>query len=117
MSTFTLYGIKSCDTMKKAQTWLTEHGHSFVLHDYKTQSIDRERLQRWCDEHGWEVVCNRRSTTFRNLDDSQKTDLDETKAIDLMLEHTSMIKRPVLDLGDRTAVGFKPELYHSIFNR
>ncbi|MGL4315848.1 MAG: ArsC family reductase [Pseudomonas sp.] len=109
--TITLYGIKACDTMKKARTWLDEHGVSYSLHDYKASAIDRANLQKWCDEHGWEIVLNRAGTTFRKLDDAQKADLDQAKAIELMLAQPSMIKRPVLDLGNHTLVGFKPELY------
>ena len=108
---YTLYGIKACDTMKKARTWLDEHAVDYAFHDYKTAAIDRASLQKWCAEHGWQTVLNRAGTTFRKLDDAQKADLDEAKAIELMLAQPSMIKRPVLDLGDRTLVGFKPDLY------
>jgi arsenate reductase len=106
-----LYGIKACDTMKKARTWLDEKPVSYDFHDYKTQGIDREHLTQWCNEHGWQTVLNRAGTTFRKLDDGQKADLDQAKAIELMLAQPSMIKRPVLDLGDRTLIGFKPDLY------
>lgn len=109
--TCTLYGIKACDTMKKARTWLEEHAVDYAFHDYKIAAIDRASLQKWCAEHGWQTVLNRAGTTFRKLDEAQKADLDETKAIELMLAQPSMIKRPVLDLGDRTLVGFKPDLY------
>ena len=111
--TYTLFGIKACDTMKKARTWLDEQGIPYAFHDYKTAGIDREHLQRWCAEHGWQTVLNRAGTTFRKLDDSQKANLDEARAIELMLAQPSMIKRPVLELGDRTLVGFKPELYNA----
>ncbi|KIP97711.1 MULTISPECIES: ArsC family reductase [Pseudomonas] len=106
-----LYGIKACDTMKKARTWLDEQGIAYQFHDYKTAGIDRGNLQKWCDEHGWETILNRAGTTFRKLDDAQKSDLDQAKAIELMLAQPSMIKRPVLDLGTRRLVGFKPERY------
>ncbi|PVZ20770.1 MULTISPECIES: ArsC family reductase [unclassified Pseudomonas] len=108
---YTLYGIKACDTMKKARTWLDEHKVAYAFHDYKTQGIDREHLARWCDEHGWQTVLNRAGTTFRKLDEAHKADLDQAKAIELMLAQPSMIKRPVLELGDRTLIGFKPDLY------
>lgn len=111
MSQRTIYGIKACDTMKKARTWLEEHGVEYAFHDYKATGIDREHLQQWCGEHGWQTVLNRAGTTFRKLDDAQKADLDEAKAIELMLAQPSMIKRPVLDLGNRTLVGFKPDQY------
>lgn len=106
-----LYGIKACDTMKKARTWLDEQGVDYRFHDYKTAGIDRGNLQKWCDEHGWETILNRAGTTFRKLDEAQKSDLDQARAIDLMLAQPSMIKRPVLDLGTRTLVGFKAERY------
>ncbi|MGM3388484.1 ArsC family reductase [Stutzerimonas stutzeri] len=106
-----LFGIKACDTMKKARTWLDEHGLDYRFHDYKSAGIDRAHLQAWCDEHGWQTILNRAGTTFRKLDDEQKADLDQAKAIELMLAQPSMIKRPVLDLGDRTLVGFKPDTY------
>lgn len=107
----TLYGIKACDTMKKARTWLDEHGVSYAFHDYKVSAIDAASLQKWCDEHGWDKVLNRAGTTFRKIDEADKQDLDQAKAIALMLAQPSMIKRPVLDLGERTLLGFKPELY------
>lgn len=106
-----LYGIKACDTMKKARTWLDEQGVAYRFHDYKSAGIDRACLEKWCAEHGWQVVLNRAGTTFRKLDDTQKVDLDQARAIELMLAQPSMIKRPVLDLGARSLVGFKPDLY------
>ena len=116
MSDLTLYGIPACDTMKKARTWLDEHSKTYVFHNYKKDGIDQANLERWCHEHGWEKILNRAGTTFRKLDDASKADLDQAKAISLMLAQPSMIKRPVLDLGDSTLVGFKPELYQSAFN-
>ncbi len=107
----TLYGIKACDTMKKARSWLEEHGVAYAFHDYKASAIDAASLQKWCDEHGWDKVLNRAGTTFRKLDEADKQDLDQARAIALMLAQPSMIKRPVLDLGERTLLGFKPELY------
>ncbi len=106
-----LYGIKACDTMKKARTWLDEHGQNYEFHDYKSAGIDRAHLEAWCNEHGWQTVLNRAGTTFRKLDDAAKADLGQARAIELMLAQPSMIKRPVLDLGDRTLIGFKPDLY------
>lgn len=106
-----LYGIKACDAMKKARTWLDEHGQNYEFHDYKSAGIDRAHLEAWCNEHGWQTVLNRAGTTFRKLDDAAKADLDQARAIELMLAQPSMIKRPVLDLGDRTLIGFKPDLY------
>jgi arsenate reductase len=106
-----IYGIKNCDTMKKARTWLDDHGIAYRFHDYKTEGVERERLVRWAKEVGWEALINRAGTTFRKLDDADKEKLGETKAIALMLAQPSMIKRPVLDLGGRLLVGFKPEIY------
>ena len=110
---YVLYGIKACDTMKKARTWLDEHQVDYAFHDYKSVGIDRENLEKWCNEHGWQTVLNRAGTTFRKLEDAQKADLDQAKAIELMLAQPSMIKRPVLDLGDKTLVGFKPDNYQA----
>jgi arsenate reductase len=106
-----IYGIKNCDTMKKARTWLDDHGIAYRFHDYKTEGIERERLVRWVKEVGWEALLNRAGTTFRKLDDADKEKLGETKAIALMLAQPSMIKRPVLDLGGKLLVGFKSEIY------
>ena len=106
-----LYGIRNCDTMKKARAWLDAHAVDYAVHDYKTSGIDRERLQRWCDDLGWETLLNRAGTTFRKLPDADKQDLDRHKAIELMLVQPSLIKRPVLDIGGRLLVGFKPDTY------
>lgn len=97
--------------MKKARTWLDEQGIDYNFHDYKAAGIDRDSLEKWCNEHGWTSILNRAGTTFRKLDDAHKADLDQHKAIELMLKQPSMIKRPVLDLGERRLVGFKAELY------
>ena len=111
MAETTIYGIKACDTMKKARDWLDGHGVVYSFHDYKTAGIDRATLQRWADKVGWELLLNRAGTTFRRLPDADKTGLDEAKAVGLMLAQPSMIKRPVLDVGDDLLVGFKPEAY------
>lgn len=87
---------------------------AFAFHDYKKVGIDRPRLEAWVAEHGWETVLNRAGTTFRALPDADKAGLDAGRAVALMLGQPSMIKRPVLDLGDRTLVGFKPERYAAI---
>ena len=107
----TLYGIKNCDTMKKARTWLDSHGTAYEFHDYRSAGIDAARLQRWCKELGWEKVLNRAGTTFRKLPESDKQGLNERKAIALMLAQPSMIKRPILDRDGRLLAGFKPEEY------
>jgi arsenate reductase (glutaredoxin) len=109
----TLYGIKACDTMKKARAWLDAQGVEYRFHDYKVDNIDRAHVEHWCKELGWERVMNRAGTTFRKLPDSDKTDLNEKKAIALMLTQPSMIKRPILELGDTLLAGFKPEEYQA----
>ena len=113
--TITLYGIKACDTMKKARVWLDQHGVAYDFHDYKKAGIDATRLGLWVDEHGWETVLNRAGTTFRKLPETDKANLDRDKAIALMIAQPSMIKRPVLDLGDRRLVGFRPDAYAAAF--
>src|ERR1700704_2859275 len=109
--TTTIYGIKNCDTMKKARGWLDSHGVAYGFHDYKTEGIAKDKLKHWADELGWETLLNRAGTTFRKLPDSDKEGLNERKALALMLAQPSMIKRPVLDLGGKLLVGFKPEIY------
>jgi arsenate reductase len=110
-----IYGIKACDTMKKARGWLDDHGVAYSFHDYKTAGIDRARLEGWAREAGWETILNRSGTTFRGLPDADKQGLDEAKAIELMLKQPSMIKRPVLETGGALIVGFKPERYAAAF--
>jgi arsenate reductase len=100
--------------MKKARAWLDAQGVKYEFHDYRTTAIDRERLEKWCGEVGWETLLNRAGTTFRQLPAPQKAGLDERRAVNLMLSQPSMIKRPVLEGGKRTIVGFKPETYASL---
>lgn len=107
----TMYGIKNCDTIKKARAWLDARGIAYRFHDYKTAGVDRARLEHWCAAHGWATLCNRAGTTFRKLPDEEKQDLDAQRAMALMLAHTSIIKRPVLEIGDRVLVGFSPDAY------
>ncbi len=109
----TIYGIKNCDTMKKARAWLETHRVAYDFHDYKAAGIDRKRLESWAKSVGWETLLNRAGTTFRKLPEKDKDALTQAKAIALMLEQPSMIKRPVLDLGGKLVVGFKPEIYKS----
>jgi len=109
--TITIYGIKNCDTMKKARAWLDGHGVAFDFHDYKTAGIARDMLKQWSDEVGWETLLNRAGTTFKKLPDADKDGLNERKALALMEAQPSMIKRPVLDLGGKLLVGFKEVVY------
>ncbi len=107
----TIYGIKNCDTMKKARAWLDSHGVAYEFHDYNTAGIAKDKLKRWSDELCWETLLNRAGTTFRKLPDGDNEGLNERKALALMLAQPSMIKRPVLEVGAKLLVGFKPEIY------
>ncbi|WP_298090272.1 ArsC family reductase [uncultured Sphingomonas sp.] len=110
-----LYGIKACDTMKKARAWLDAAGVAYDFHDYKAVGIDAARLRGWVDRLGWETVLNRAGTTFRKLPEAARQDLDADKAVALMVAQPSMIKRPMLVHGDVLEAGFKPERYAAIF--
>ena len=110
----TIYGIKNCDTMKKARAWLDKQGVEYAFHNYKSAGIERERLERWAKKIGWETLINRAGLTFKKLPDKDKEGLREKKAIALMLRQPSMIKRPVLELGGgKLLVGFNPDTYKS----
>jgi arsenate reductase len=111
----TIYGIKNCDTIKKARAWLDKRGIAYDFHDYKTAGIERAKLEGWAEDVGWEALLNRAGTTFRKLPEKDREGLGEKKAIALMADQPSMIKRPVLDLGGRLLVGFKPEAYEKAF--
>ncbi len=115
--TITIYGIKNCDTMKKARTWLESHGIAYDFHDYKAVGIDRDHLERWTTEAGWEVVLNRAGTTFKALPEADRTDLSKDKAIQLMMAQPSMIKRPVLEADGKLLIGFKPDIYAAAFGK
>jgi arsenate reductase len=111
----TLYGIRNCDTVKKARAWLDAGGIAYDFHDYKSAGIDEGRLRAWAAELGWERLLNRSGTTFRKLPDADKAGLDADKAIALMLAQPSMIRRPVLDLGERRLIGFDAALWGRAF--
>lgn len=110
----TIYGIRNCDTMKKARAWLESHGVSHEFHDYKISGIEAAKIAGWIKVVGWETLLNRTGTTFRKLPDRAKQNLDEAKAIELMLEQPSMIKRPVIERGKTLLVGFSPEKYATL---
>jgi len=110
-----IYGIKNCDTMKKAFTWLAKHGVAYDFHDYKTAGVTKTQLKKWCQAAGWETVLNRAGTTFRKLPESDRQNLTEAKAIALMMAQPSMIKRPVVEVGSKIEIGFKPERYAAVF--
>ena len=109
-----MYGIKNCDTIKKARAWLEAHGVAYDFRDYKLAGIDEARLRFWVRELGWERLLNRAGTTFRKLPDSAKENLDARKALKLMLEQPSVIKRPVLEKGKTLLVGYTPEKYAAL---
>jgi Spx/MgsR family transcriptional regulator len=110
----TIYGIRNCDTMKKARAWLDKAGVDYAFHDYKSAGVEKDRLEKWSRKAGWEVLLNKAGTTFKKLPDKDKEGLTEAKAIKLMLAQPSMIKRPVLELGGgKLLVGFKPEAYEA----
>jgi arsenate reductase (glutaredoxin) len=112
-----IYGIKNCDTMKKARNWLASHKIVHDFHDYKAAGIDQATLQGWVKKVGWQGLINRAGTTFRRLADADKADITEKKAIALMLAQPSMIRRPVLDTGGRLTVGFDPKEYEKLFDQ
>ena len=110
-----IYGIKNCDTMKKAFDWLKSNGIAYEFHDYRIEGIDSATVREWCRKVGWEKVLNKASTTFRELPETDKTGLDEDKAIALMTREPTMIKRPVLVHGESVTNGFKPTVYEQLF--
>lgn len=115
--TVKIYGIKNCDTMKKAFDWLNAHDVDHTFHDYKKSGIDAAHVERWCAELGWEKVLNRAGTTFKKLDDEDKAALDSAKAVRLMVAQPSMIKRPILEADDKVTAGFKPDIYAGLFGK
>lgn len=115
MSAVILFGIKNCDTIKKAQKWLAENGVEFQFHDYRKDGIDAKWLEAACQELGWESVLNKRGTTYRQLDDDTKAAMNESLAIEKMVEAPAMIKRPILELNGKLYLGFKPDQYQSYF--
>jgi len=111
----TIYGIKNCDTMKKARAWLDDRGVTYAFHDYKSAGIERGLLEGWAHDVGWETLINRAGMTFRKLPEKDKAGLNEKKAIALMLDQPSMIKRPVLEADGKLLIGFKPDVYEKAF--
>ena len=111
MKPVTIYGIPNCDTMKKARAWLDQSGAAYTFHDYAVSGIDRASLERWARDVGWERLCNRAGTTFRQLPAEDKANLTESKALDLMVAKPSLIKRPVVEYDGGVLVGFDPEAW------
>lgn len=115
MASIKMYGIKNCQTMKKAMTYLESKGIEFEFHDYKKQGIDQASLSEWLTQKPWDEIINKRGTTWRKLTEEQKTDIDNSKAIQLMIANPSLIKRPALMVDDKLYLGFDESLYQSIF--
>ncbi|MBX9815114.1 MAG: arsenate reductase [Proteobacteria bacterium SG_bin5] len=109
-----IYGIKNCDTMKKARAWLDAAGKPYRFHDYRVDGIDPDRLADWAARVGWEKLLNKAGTSFRALPDGDKQRLDQAKALALMAANPTLIKRPVLEAGEALLVGFKPEVYAGV---
>ena len=112
----TIYGIKNCDTMKKAFKWLDEHGVDYDFHDYKKVGLDEKQLKTWVKQVGWETLVNRRGTTWRKLPEADRENINEAKAIKLMLANLSLIKRPVLNNSNTLQIGFKADEYEQLFS-
>ena len=117
MTDVKIYGIRNCDTMKKAFAWLDAHGIAYDFHDYKKLGVTEAQLARWSDAAGWEKVLNCAGTTFRKLPDADRQDLTRDKAIALMSANPSMIKRPVIEMGGKIELGFRAERYAALFGK
>ena len=112
----TLYGIKNCDSVKKARRWLEKNQLDYQFHDFREDGLSPTQVKAWVKELGWETLLNTRGTTWRKLPERQRSNVNQQKAIDLMLEQPAMIKRPVLKLGKKYYVGFKPDQYQELFS-
>ena len=112
-----IYGIRNCDTMKKARVWLDKRGVDYVFHDYKIEGIERAKLEDWANDVGWEAMLNRAGMTFRKLPERKREGITRSKAIALMIAQPSMIKRPVLEANGKVLVGFNPDVYEQVFGR
>lgn len=112
----TMYGIPNCDSIKKAKKWLDAHNIEYSFHDYRKNGLTESQLKTWATELGWELLLNKRGTTWRQQPDDIKNAINETSAIELMLQHPAMIKRPLLDTGTERKVGFKDTEYSALFD-
>ncbi|MGY5450077.1 ArsC family reductase [Agarivorans sp. MS3-6] len=110
-----MFGIPNCDTIKKARRWLSEHNIEFNFHDYRKDGVTQQQIVRWCEQLGWEAVLNKRGTTYRQLSDEQKENLNQDAAIELLAQYPAMIKRPLLQVEQHYTLGFKAELYQQLF--
>jgi arsenate reductase len=109
-----LYGIPNCDTMKKARNWLEYNNLDYEFHDYKKMGVPEKDLKQWVKKAGWETILNKRGATWRKLDDKIKNNINETLAIQIMLNNPSIIKRPVLESDDSLLIGFNEEKYKTL---
>lgn len=114
-ATVTLYGITTCDTVRKARAWLDDKGVAYRFHDFRKEGLDAARLNGWLDALGWEAVLNRAGTSFRALPEADRTGLDRDRAAALILANPTLVKRPVLETHGAVTIGFKPELYAKAF--
>jgi arsenate reductase len=110
----TIYGIPNCDTMKKARKWLEANGVEYEFHDYKKLGVPENKLQNWVKQSGWETVLNQRGSTWRKLDDKTRNSINETSAIEIMLDHPSIIRRPILESGNKVLIGFRADEYQQL---
>jgi arsenate reductase len=113
----TLYGIKNCDTVKKARKWLEEHGIEYQFHDFRADGLERAAVQSWLDELGWPNLVNKRSTTWKTLDEDARQNMDTASALVAIMEQPTLIKRPLLDTGLERHTGFSVASYQTIFDR
>ncbi|RQW64075.1 ArsC family reductase [Vibrio viridaestus] len=112
-----MYGIPNCDTIKKAKKWLESNDIEFTFHDFRKQGVDQEMVSGFCEQLGWETVLNKRGTTYRQLTQEQKDEINSDSAIQLLVEYPAMIKRPVLSIDGNLHIGFKPEQYANLFSK
>ena len=113
----TLYGIKNCDTVKKARKWLEDHAVDYQFHDFRSDGLEQDAVQGWLAELGWQNLVNKRSNSWKALDEQTRNDMDEQSALAAILEQPTLIKRPLLDTGHERFTGFSADSYQKIFNR
>lgn len=111
----TVYGIKNCDTVKKARKWLEAQGIDYRFHDFRADGLEAEQVQNWIAELGWENLVNKRSTTWKQLDGDVRDAMNESTALRAIIDQPTLIKRPLIDTGKQRLVGFKESLYQSLF--
>ena len=113
----TLYGIKNCDTVKKARKWLDQHQIDYQFHDFRADGVTAEQVSAWVEELGWETLVNKRSTTWKGLNEATRTRMDNASAATEILTQPTLIKRPLLDTGSERVCGFSADRYQTLFNK